>query len=455
MKTNPEIIARRFGVAQELSSSHSNSFPALLEETENGRFTLTILEENPNNIFFEFSGSRYIETKFFLFQDSEGSSLLYGCRELRAVTGSLRIETRLFSIDFVIHKTNEMKLDGCAGDMKAEITGLFSFLEMHVIESSTEANGDDRSNPNSWSYYIVNAEPLQLEISGSHRLELAAQGSITYNERPSHLGPTVGLRSQAIVKNRTTQPMKWNESFHYLIAIRDLLIVSTGLPQTIVSVQTCFDIATSLAEEEKVRLWHDVVGLDFLEQVPEEGASHHFLFFWKDIGSEGMRKWLDLYETTRGRRVIVTLVRVLRSKQTTTFNEKLLALGVAVDALGQHLAAGANENPAGQMGIKSCASQIVNFLSGVVTKSVFSTWAAEFSNAYNAIKHSDMKYEPEDFSDLRSMQAAQFLRLALAKLIGVDQETLLNVSRHDPQHPANFSYISHPDLSTTYQEKQI
>ncbi|MCP1388317.1 hypothetical protein M5J20_08980 [Corynebacterium sp. TA-R-1] len=434
-----------FGDVVDAKNPEVKPFTGYVEKSSDGSITVTALypeseflsEQSGLSSVFDNDLARDLQPRFFIFNGEGATLALYGCYERgRSVSMFRKTVVVTYRSRLVVHGLSVIPLEGGAGTIRAEISGLFDWLQTGAIEESVEFNNGGLSGI---QINTRNNHPVEVDRTDYIRRLLRADWKMDESGWPSHRGRFVALHSLGTIERVSTRPQKWGESIGDALILRDLLSISTWSPQEVVEIVVHFELSDSL-DSEGPHSWHLLDGIEDIRGTSSEEAPSHHLYPFDAIGSEGVSTWFRLCADRRSSRAVQTLDLLLRLNF--PLPRRIQLLGGAIDGMFHYFYPD-EETSENQIGFRNECDRLRARLNPVLGKKEFPGWAERMSKAYNASKHAGLLSVDNDLDELRTYSEGLFVvRVLLAMEIGVPEKTLKELIKMDPGNPRRYVYTT-------------
>lgn len=427
-----------FGIASD-PFVDSFSWPATVRQDLDGVVTLTlqIRSEEASSLWPDpWSRLDAAAPEFMTFAGDGISLACYGCTVLSASYGT-RVDTVVARPEFAVADLKGFPLNGSAGSIRGEVTGLFNWIGTHSLESVL-VHGDD-GGLRKREVRTVHNEPIRFAENPSDRLELHCQWKTRDSPRPDHRGPSVLLSSVGWVQHEVFDRGYWREAFDKLESMRAMLTISSWASSRLLSTEVTFETFDEPFEDAKRRSWHRIYGRGLNQTAPDGSASSQHLYEWSDIGVSGLEKWQRLWRGRHSKRVIDNLLLIFEGGL--TVGQRLLCAGSAVESMAHHLRLEDGKKPK-QSSSEAYAKALLDHIAPVYDHPTPDEWCRKVSGNFNLTKHSDKTdYHPAPFEAFEVIsEVAFYLRLSIGRLLGVEPDQLKTLSNYDAGNPSGQRY---------------
>ena len=371
-----------------------------------------------------------------IFRDPAGPVSLADCRVVSMVT----VEPSGVSNGEVVANVAVIGGDslsyGTVNGVRSELSGLFEWANPGLLHIQMK-DGDNPTRQG--SIHVERGGDLRL--ADSLGLTLHSEAFITSDGRQS----VKGVQFCALVT--TDQDARsWEDHFAMHNAIRDLLTISAWEPIGFTSLEAYRDDdLVRLPDGRTVDQWKTVV--THMVPPPSERPQHgyRFLVTLRDLGAQGVQKWLDLRTELPE---VVALLTQLRSGILPYLGTAVLNTGIALEYVATRLARLESGHPHLKT-VKGRASRLESYKIGLqVIMDSFdhpiirdpASWISDADDCYQAQKHPD---RPEPHVQVRHdtyQRNLLILRAWLAKEIGLDETTIHTRLSYDGQ---DNQYLAH------------
>lgn len=446
-----EIGERFFGDVIDVRRGQAPK-TGFIEKHEDGSIYLTILDtaesyyeatgvEVHPGIWFQ-QGLRPSDDGFFLFKASELSIALYGCSEVRRSHSTSRVtSTVIYRAEHVVHTLGSIPLEGGAGTMKAEVSGLINWLGCSPLMVGVPVGPETGG---AFSAKTVDIAPFPIDQNETFSRDLRADYALRDEGWGHFRGPSRTFLSVGVVQREASQGQNWRESFRDAAMVRDLLSISCWSPQEVLDISVTFELLAPDQEEER-RIWHLVDGVDHLADSMQSNKSNQHLYLYSDLQGGGIRRWFDLHTESAAGRAIQALDVLLRTRLPLT--NRIQLLGSALDGIA-HSMYPREETEENYVGFRTDCERLRKAIRPIVGRKEFPDWPKRMADAYNASKHAGKAYVGDQTLVFRTYSEGLFIaRLLLGKLLGISDDSLKSRIKQDPLNPRNFQISESRDVS--------
>lgn len=261
---------------------------------------------------------RYSPPSSLMFGDSGGPVVLVGCRTLGMSTNMAVGDGRIIA-DFAVFGARHRDYDRVNG-IRSEMPALSQWLGIRSVTTSTKV--DDRNRLVSLTAEFKSPPAIRV----SRRKNLTLQPSWTWN--PSDASSVHTAHDELFVETSSKRPYEWYEHLEPHLALRDLVAIASWRPVGFRRLHVLRVTADDAREP-----WREVRTYRVPQHAGDMGYLR-FLFDYGDVGTAGLRTWLDLRRSyARALVPLATLVAVDGGY----INDRILQLGVILEALGCQL----------------------------------------------------------------------------------------------------------------------
>lgn len=313
--------------------------------------------------------------------------------------------------------------------LRSEIVGLPSWLTPNVFSAEYELNEKSRLE----RVTFTAQRQQSIHISSASGLSVAPYFEFSHDSANG----THHIRETVQVESLLPIALEW--SFHVRLhrALQDLVSLAFWHPCNLISDAALrFDDGmVTLDGQFHGSDWRDAKLADFgrrmvnqlLPMLPKDRQP---LFYFNDIGSEGVSKWFEEYEALSQ---AMWVLSASLFRQGGTVEVQLLQIGTALEALGYELACRSGRLVRGRRDSTFTFTQALTTIAAAtdctldsVTKSHQSSdaWAASFNSAYKGVKHADNAFPDALEAYQRAEEGALLARLWLARHLGVNRTIL-------------------------------
>jgi len=370
----------------------------------------------------EDSGPALPTPKRLLFEDSHGSLQLVGCWSRGYHTtifgpGSGTVWARYALLD-VKQDVDFLTANG----LRSEVTGLRSWLGIRSVGGETEYQSVA-------PYQILrttaqSASPV--EVLDGARLNLIPYWTEAKTE------DSVTITDRVLCETRAVDAEDWASLEKTHLALRDLLVLSQWRREVarVVSVLRTDDAFHHRADDTTHDQWRAVVTGQSVED-PEPVSFRRHLISFKEIGLEGLRKWLSLRdEFARALDPIISTCN-LRNVSPMTM---LAQTGPGIEALGYLLMLrdGATKREAADASLEARLRRVLKDIWRVIPFDG-DNWVAGTVRVYNGLKHAN-RAAPEMIDLLNRWQETVLaVRAWVAIELGTPGQELTERLKNDDQ----------------------
>lgn len=363
----------------------------------------------------------YKPPRTLLFDDSNGSVVLVGCRTVGAKMGFRNGQGRIVA-NFAVLGGRNLDYETVNG-LKSSAPGIDAWVRKRLLEVDYEERASDGSQEVRLRFPkidpIASLEGLNLNVTPTWRTE----------EPPGEFHAFEHFE----LKSWFDTPGTWEAHLRLHTAVLDLAAMSAWQPFGFGSlqVQRLDDPEKNLAGERMWDRWLDVV----THRLPvhhEWKKQPWFLFTFDDIGVDGMRRWLDLGKDYA--RALGPLLHILRSDEPWSVSNAIQSC-IALEALGflidTHKHGGANRDKRDQVKFQTALSLVLDDME-VMPFSDLEEWKQRAGKVFRGLKHAD-NAEPDSLDVLNTQrQNLLVLRFWAAQRLGVSGEMLKDRLSTDP-----------------------
>lgn len=378
-----------------------------------------------------------------VFVDSRGVVGLDGCRVRRATRRGnqpSRVE---------VHADHSIQLKRASADftmvnsVRSEIAGLATWVtHQSSVEKTIYSNDDDLITSVEFKAKAVTPK----EVGTAHGLRFVPFFDAT-SERNSSGGRHEIIEKMFVETQVDGDPLSLDTHLRTHRNVQELMVVASGEPCG----QRLSWVASSANPSERViprtgsgDLWRGVISTWCGRgdaDAPMELPRKHTLFDYPDIGSAGVKRWVE--EADDWARVVGPLV-LWHFDRGSSVEVELLQIGVALEALGYKIAVRQGLiQPGGKQSFPQYLKRIGETLrcdvgpvikgspaNGVPTHVDFEAWSDDFNLLYKQAKHADHPLPEGLRGVIAARSGALLLRMWLAVEFGVDPDTVNDYAKY-------------------------
>lgn len=347
--------------------------------------------------------------------DNQGPVALIGCQSAGATTqlvgsgigvGTIRAR---YAIEKARSATDFLQLNG----LRSQIDGLSYWLAFAAHKTSVKW-----PKGGGWEVTTTMTPVDDLKLAQPLALKATVVGSA-----PGGWSPDVQYRSTVYVETYTKTMREWDEHLRLHYAIRNLARIAAWHPINFQSHQAASRHDTSEnASGKTFPNWREVRTAMTGIAEPSWSPSDRFLFYFSDIGTRGISRWLKLAATyDRGLAPFVQLLDL----EGVTVDAVLSQLGIVLEALGYQALIEAGRTPAAANAttVEGRVKHLLQEVAGCLTFP-HGDFAGDFARSYNSVKHANRKQLPPHIKAEHFRQGVQLVRLWVALRLGVSKSKL-------------------------------
>lgn len=240
---------------------------------------------------------------------------------------------------------------------------------------------------------------------------------------PGGWSPEAAYRSRTFIETYMRSSREWKEHLDLHRSLRDLLRVAAWRPINFQSHR-----AASSAEDVEIRgnlrtRWCEVRTATTGIAAGVWESRDRFLFYFSDIGTRGISRWLELAE--RYERGIILFVSLL-DLEGVTVDAVISQLGIALEAVGYQALIESGLSPSSANG-KRVSDRIDHLVLEVAESLSFAhaTFGQEFAGSYNSVKHANRLPVEPDVKLEHVRHGVELLRVWIALRLGLTPATLV------------------------------
>lgn len=361
-----------------------------------------------------------------LFQDSHGAVMLTGCwargfHTTIAGPGSGTVWSRAA----ILGVDTDVDFDRPHG-LQTEISGLREWLDVTSWSEET-----------SWEDGRLAATIHSVETP---LIEIGTFKGVSFDLRPAwQIVPDKDLDRIVLLNlvrpcSSGAEPALWEEHVGLHRAVRDLLVLSRWRKESCVAVRAHRDDdpLRTLDGKEHGRQWRVVVVPDDDRSPPPSGYRPH-LIEYRDLGPDGIARWIDLRNTlARALDPVITSIDL-----DATANTLLAHTGPGLEALG-YLLMLRDRIPPKRAARSTLRERLERILADVGDVVPFdgATWVSRTIETYNGLKHANRR-APDEVDVANAWRGCVLaVRAWVALELGVPTEQVASRLEKDPQrHP--------------------
>ncbi len=360
------------------------------------------------------------------FHDARGDVGLVGCRDAgwRRHLGGPSIGEGLLDIDYAILGASSGMAFEKVNGLRSEIEGLGTWVGLNSLEADPKVDADGRLS--SVSMELRSSTPIEV----ARRLNTQIQANWRYAPGPGPDQTTISERMQ--IQTRVKRAVDWDAHFSVHFPLRDLLRVSAWRRLNFVSheVMSVADPMRTFDGTTHGDQWLPV--LTHRTGVSESAATlswNDFLFSFGDVGSRGVRRWLEMRSTFE--RGVAPLVSLLELKGA-ALNAQLAQVGIGFEMLGYDLMleGGTSRSKAHKATFTEQVRTVSSAVADVLPFSV-DDFPETLRRVYVGVKHAD-RVQPEwEDMYLATREAIQIFRAWVALRLGMPKAKLQSRLEND------------------------
>lgn len=406
----------RFGQLIDFDST-TPPVQATLERTESA-LQLAITWPSPHSDYARWFGidqhgmsrnSTRVPTRL-LFYDNEGALLLIGCRYdgYRANIGGFGTGRIRVMAAVAVNPGRAANFDTLHG-LRTKITGLRGWLGV-----------------SSWEITHLPTRSSRLDGQNADMIDVGACEDFSVTFRPFYIvnqtddGDRIILDDQVWCQTMSTDTTGWRDHLRVHRTIRDLLVVSRWHDESCraSSVYRQDDPVITLDGTEHPAIWRTVVVAGEDTEPPTRYVPH--LIPFEEIKEAGIQQWFRLSaEASRALDPVITSITLHQTPPLTL----LAHTGPGIEALGGLLLKrdGKPKAEYDNAGLRDRVDRIASEIGDCVPFDA-QEWAADFTRAYNSIKHVN-RTMPAPHAIINAWQdSVQVVRAWVASELGVTPE---------------------------------
>ncbi|WP_129787738.1 HEPN domain-containing protein [Promicromonospora panici] len=366
---------------------------------------------------------RYDVPKYLHFRDHYGDVALVGCRSGRSDSELVSGMGRGY-----IHPTYTVLDRMKAADyerpygLRSTMSGLRDWVGVQSIHQGQTVKADGLISAVSYAL----ESPPDIPVTDVEGLVLVPSWGVRFEEPDTTL-----LDERMYIQTWFSEQRTWDDHLVLHRAVRDLISLSRWRAEQITGLLARADANT--AERAEDRPWSPTLAPGVIRPAPESTRWQH-LISYDDVGVGGIAAWLRLRDAYH--RAIDPVMSSLYLD--TPVESRVSQVGIGLEALGYLLAIdreGKSKRVAKDMTYTDRFTLVAGPLDEVLPFDT-ATWAEEFANAYNAVKH--VNRDLPDVIDMLNLwrESTLVFRVWAAAELGVDMKVLAQRVEADHQiHP--------------------
>ena len=356
------------------------------------------------------------------FHDAQGPVVLVGCR----VTGlhtDFNVGTGRIGARYAVLGAQNLNYQHVNG-MRTVIPHLAAWMGAQITERETQT--DAKGLVTGLTVTANPPEPISLDSDGN----LSLQGSFSTKTDLKSGTTLISDHMQVMTYGSTAET--WETHLQKHRAFVDLLTVAAWQPSGFKALEVVRDDDLHPHPNGQAARWLPVTTYSLPRPESDERIPQ-FLFTYRDIGTSGLTKWIDLRR--QHARTLITFAQIPRM-QTTTIESQLIQSSIALEFLGFDLAEPDNLVK-GQLKFRK-GLEIVHQSLGFNAVRNPEAWMTHATRVYRAIKHPDNT--PPESLDLINVLRDNItvLRCWVAIQLGVDPSDLQERLARDRQASARY-----------------
>lgn len=373
--------------------------------------------DDPERVLYAYKPPRVA-----MFYDVNGPVALVGCRAGKA-RSSMTGGRGVVEVDFAVLGARHMNYEKING-VRVEMPGLSPWTRMKSVHVTPSAGSDGR---------VRNLE-VRLEapdaVHLSRRVNLGLRP--TWRTSRSESGGTFEAHDVVELMTATQRPRAWVEHLDTVLAVRELMCLSAWKPLGFTKV------AVNRGDDPQRVLSGDAIGERWAQVVSYRFPTHqdwvqepNFLFYFPEIGSAGVRRWLRLRRHFS--RAFKPLVEIL-DQEDAFVSTRLVQTGIALEALGYQLLLDAGAVPPNKRLVVKYHEALDAVLGDMahIPLDDQKGWKDRSSQCYRGVKHADNSL-PGTLDLLNTYREnVLVLRYWLAARMGLDDAALKARLEDDP-----------------------
>lgn len=267
--------------------------------------------------------------------------------------------------------------------IRTYVPELTSWTGLSTLSMTYECKDDSINAVKSFQAGFEDSDPvLVYEKDDGLSLSLVPTDSSTTHHR---LEPQIVLTGIVSFESKTDEKTDYADQIGYHLDFTGLLSLiawrNVGFKSILVYVED--DLETGIKGNNYGPYFRQLITKNY-EPWREPQNKKPWLFYFKDIGADGLRKWFEMKQSYRT--PLDEITYIARMHEYLTLQSQIMLFGVAFEELGTVISGNSKENKGGRV-----AKRILQILRDC-DKSLFANdekISNDIANTYNAIKHPD------------------------------------------------------------------
>lgn len=356
----------------------------------------------------------YAPPSICMYYDHRGTVVLVGCHARSANQGFDGGVGRI-EADYAIVGGSHLNYAAING-VRVDFPALAPWTKMRSVHIKTESDPRGRAN----KLHMTLESPPNVSLARRMNLTLHPTWRTSY---PDKVG-TFSAHDVVQLMTATKSARDWRSHFDPIAAMRALLVLSSWTPLGFAG------IAVNRGDDPTRVLSGDVIGERWSDVLTHKFPKHEdwdqslgFLFYFDDIGTRGVHRWLNLASRfERGLRPLLSIA----DQKTVSLETAIVECGIALEALGHQIALDRNRVKPGRTNQLSHEGALELILDELVyfPFSDSEKWKTQSNRVYKGVKHAD-NAKPS-FFEMREVLRADLLvfRCWVASRLGVTADVL-------------------------------
>jgi hypothetical protein len=364
----------------------------------------------------------YAPPSSIIFQDQDGLVVLVGCRAA-GWKSNFSIGSGQIVANFAVLGGKNFKFEKLNG-LRTEIPGLAQWSGQKSVDVKPILDSDSR-----FKRLEINLEAAP-EVPLSPKMNLLLLPNWRTSE-PDQIG-TFATHDVVQIQTSSKRPVSWEEHLDGHLALRDLLVISGWRKFGYSRVEANRADNPEKAMSGKVfgPKWSEVV-THRLHRQSDLDARPRYLFEFKDIGAQGVRRWIKV--RAHFERTVQPLIGIV-DQEDAFLETRMTQSGIALEALGYQLevdSGGHGFNKLGQITYREALKKILADMK-FVPLSDPDAWIERSRTCYMGVKHAD-NLLPDQLTLANTLREnLQVLRYWIAGRLGCRKSQLQKSAGTDP-----------------------
>lgn len=332
--------------------------------------------------------------------------------------GGQRVGEGRLAFDYAVLGASSGTCYAKINGIRSEVEGLGTWIGLRSLEAEHKVNNENRIE--SVNLRLQSSPPIRV----ARRLNAEFQSNWRYGPGPGPDQTTISERMQ--LQTQLRDPKEWDVHFGVHFSVRNLLRIAAWrrLDFAAHDVMSVADPIRTRDGTAHGNRWLPLVthqtGIN--SEAPETLRSFDFLFAYRDVGSTGVRRWINLsQEFDRGLSPLMGLLEL----EGASLEAHLAQFGIGFEMLGYDLlrASGVTKTQADKKNWEGRVRAVTS-----VTASVLPFEEDHFVDLlrrnYSAVKHADNARPDRSEMHLACRQAVQVFRSWVAIRLGMSKRKL-------------------------------